>query len=141
MPENFSSAQPADLPFWNEIVCGDSAVLLKLIPDNSIDLVITSPPYFQQREYDGGGLGNKKRPGDYIAALMAIFRACVRIIKPTGSIVFNVGDKYDNSSLLLMPYRFAVAAVEQCHVRTHLIMREVHTACFSYSVVRNEAKA
>ncbi len=116
MPESFSSAQPADLPFWNEIVCGDSAMLLKLIPDNTIDLVITSPPYFQQREYDGGGLGNEKHPEDYIAGLLTIFRACVRVIKPTGSIVFNMGDKYDNSSLLLMPYRFAIAAVEQCSV-------------------------
>ena len=43
----------AEMPFWNELVCGDSADLLKLIPANSIDLVITSPPYFQQREKAG----------------------------------------------------------------------------------------
>jgi site-specific DNA-methyltransferase (adenine-specific) len=104
------------MPFWNEIVCGDSADLLKSIPANSIDLVITSPPYFQQREYDGGGVGNEKKPDDYISALMKIFRECVRVIKPTGSIIFNVGDKYEDSSLLLMPYRFAIAATEQCGV-------------------------
>jgi len=104
------------LPFLNEIVCGDSVDLLKLIPDDSVDLVITSPPYFQQREYDGGGVGNEKKPEDYISALMKIFRECVRVIKPTGSIVFNVGDKYEDSSLLLMPYRFAIAATEQCGV-------------------------
>jgi len=104
------------MPFWNEIVCGDSADLLKLIPANSIDLVITSPPYYQQREYDGGGIGNEKSPGDYIAALIKIFRECVRVIKPSGSVVFNMGDKYEDSSLLLMPYRFAIAATEQCGV-------------------------
>jgi len=110
---SYSINRPAEMPFWNEIVCGDSADLLKLIPSDSVDLVITSPPYFQQREYDGGGIGNEKKPDDYISALMRIFRECVRVIKPTGSIVFNVGDKYENGSLLLMPYRFAIAATEQ----------------------------
>jgi site-specific DNA-methyltransferase (adenine-specific) len=113
---NYSINRPAEIPFWNEIVCGDSADLIKSIPANSIDLVITSPPYFQQREYDGGGVGNEKKPDEYISALMKIFRECVRIIKPTGSIVFNIGDKYEDSSLLLMPYRFAIAATEQCGV-------------------------
>jgi len=106
----------SDIPFGNEIVCGDSNKLLKSIPSNSIDLVITSPPYYQQREYNGGGIGNEKKPDDYISALMKIFGECVRIIKPTGSIVFNIGDKYENGSLLLMPYRFAIAATEQCGV-------------------------
>lgn len=113
---SYSVNRPADMPFWSEIVCGDSIELLKLIPDNSIDLIITSPPYFQQREYDGGGIGNERKPDEYILALMKIFRECVRVIKPTGSIVFNVGDKYEDSSLLLMPYRFAIAATEQCGV-------------------------
>jgi site-specific DNA-methyltransferase (adenine-specific) len=112
----YSVNRPTEMPFWNEIVCGDSAELLKLIPDNSVDLVITSPPYFQQREYDGGGIGNERKPDEYISALMKIFQECVRVIKPTGSIVFNVGDKYEDSSLLLMPYRFAIAATEQCGV-------------------------
>jgi len=115
-PVTYSANRPTEMPFWNEIVCGDSADLLKSIPANSVDLVITSPPYFQQREYDGGGVGNEKKPDDYISALMKIFRECVRVIKPTGSIVFNIGDKYDDSSLLLMPYRFAIAATEQCGV-------------------------
>ncbi len=35
----------------NIIYCGDCNEILKKIPSNSIDLVITSPPYFQQREY------------------------------------------------------------------------------------------
>lgn len=112
----YSANRPAEMPFWDEIICGDSADLLKAIPANSVDLVITSPPYFQQREYDGGGVGNEKKPDDYISAIMKIFRECVRVIKPTGSIVFNIGDKYEDSSLLLMPYRFAIAATEQCGV-------------------------
>lgn len=112
----YSVNRPAEMPYWNEIVCGDSTELLNSIPANSVDLIITSPPYFQQREYDGGGIGNEKKSNDYISTLMKIFRECVRVIKPTGSIVFNIGDKYEDSSLLLMPYRFAIAATEQCGV-------------------------
>jgi site-specific DNA-methyltransferase (adenine-specific) len=108
--------RPPEMPFWNDIVCGDSADLLAAMPSNSVDLVITSPPYFQQREYGGGGVGNERNPADYISALLKIFRECIRVIKPTGSIVFNIGDKYEDSSLLLMPYRFAIAATEQCGV-------------------------
>lgn len=113
---SYSINHPINMPFLNEIICGDSAELIKLIPDNSIDLVITSPPYFQQREYDGGGIGNEKKPDEYISALIKIFQECVRVIKPTGSIVFNIGDKYEEGSLLLMPYRFALAATAQCGV-------------------------
>ncbi|MBI3651377.1 MAG: site-specific DNA-methyltransferase [Acidobacteria bacterium] len=104
------------LPFWNEIVCGESSELLKQIPDASVDLVITSPPYFKQRDY-GAGLGNEQLPAEYLASLLPIFQECVRVVKTTGNIVFNLGDKYDDSSLLLMPYRFAIAATEQCGVR------------------------
>lgn len=107
---------PSGMPFWNEIVCGDSANLLKLIPNDSIDLVVTSPPYFKQRDY-GEGIGREKRVDDYIAALMVIFQQCVRVIKPTGSIIFNLGDKYEESSLLLVPFRFAVVATETCGVK------------------------
>jgi site-specific DNA-methyltransferase (adenine-specific) len=112
----YSINRPSDMPFWNEIVCGDTIDLIKSIPPNSIDLIITSPPYFQQREYDSGGIGNEKKLDDYIFALIKIFRECVRIIKPTGSIIFNIGDKYEDGSLLLIPYRFAIAATEQCEV-------------------------
>lgn len=115
-PVTYSVNRPSEMPFLNEIVCGDSEDLLKSIPANSVDLVITSPPYFQQREYGGGGVGNEKKPDEYISALMRIFRECVRVIKPTGSIIFNIGDKYEDSSLLLMPYRFAIAATEKCGV-------------------------
>lgn len=108
--------RPTNMPFWNEIVCGDSNVLLKLVPSNSVNLVITSPPYFNQRNY-GSGIGNEKFATQYIDSLMTIFSECVRILKPSGSIVLNLGDKYEDSSLLLMPYRFAIAALEQLQIR------------------------
>jgi len=94
--------------YINKIICGDSNEVLKTLPANSVDLVVTSPPYFQLREYGGGGIGNETTVEDYVNNLVEIFRECVRITKNTGTIVFNLGDKYVDGNLLLVPYRFAL---------------------------------
>ncbi|MCD6226038.1 site-specific DNA-methyltransferase [bacterium] len=101
--------------FINKIICGDSIELSKEIPANSINLVITSPPYFKQRDYGGLSqeIGNESTVEDYINNLLKLFHECVRILKDDGSIVFNLGDKYEKSSLLLVPYRFAVEVLKQ----------------------------
>ncbi len=95
----------------DQILCGDNLELIKDLPDSSIHLVITSPPYFQQRDY-GGGMGNETEVNEYIDKLLCLFHECVRVVKNDGSIVFNIGDKYKDSNLLLVPYRFALAATE-----------------------------
>ena len=99
-----------DLPI-DQILCGDNLELIRQLPDRSVQLVITSPPYFQQRDY-GGGMGNETRLDEYIENLLSLFRECVRVITDDGSLVFNLGDKYEDSSLLLVPYRFAIEATE-----------------------------
>ncbi|MDE0021661.1 MAG: site-specific DNA-methyltransferase [Candidatus Poribacteria bacterium] len=95
----------------DQIVCGDNLELIRELPNESVDLAITSPPYFQQRDY-GGGMGNEQHVDDYIEKLLSLFCECVRVVKKSGSLVFNVGDKYLDGSLLLVPYRFALAAAE-----------------------------
>jgi site-specific DNA-methyltransferase (adenine-specific) len=92
----------------NKILFGDCNDILPTLPSNSVDLVLTSPPYFQQRDYGGGGIGNEQKVEDYIDNLIKIFCECVRITKTTGTIVFNLGDKYIDGNLLLIPYRFAI---------------------------------
>ena len=104
------------LPFLNKIVCGDSSCILKQIPDSTVDLVITSPPYYLQRSYGGGQTGEEWSIANYIDAVMEVFEECVRIVKDTGSIVFNMGDKYMGGELKLVPYRFAVEAVDRTKV-------------------------
>lgn len=93
------------------IVNGDAYALIRQVPDNSVDLVVTSPPYFRQRDY-GAGIGSEDDVDAYVSNLVVMFRECVRVIRDTGSVVFNVGDKYINGSLLLVPFRFALAALE-----------------------------
>lgn len=100
----------------DQILCGDNLELIQQLPDCSIQLVITSPPYFQQRDY-GSGMGNEKNVKDYIETLLCLFRECVRVLTEDGNIVFNIGDKYQNSNLLLVPYRFALAAMDTSGVR------------------------
>ena len=103
---NTTNAFPLD-----QILCGDNLELIRQLPDRSVQLVITSPPYFQQRDY-GAGMGNETRLGEYLENLLSLFRECVRVVADDGSLVFNLGDKYENSSLLLVPYRFAIGAME-----------------------------
>lgn len=100
----------------NTITCGDCLDLIRTIPDESVNLVITSPPYFHQRDY-GGGIGIEATVETYIANLMQVMNECVRVLHPTGSIVFNLGDKYEESSLLLVPYRFAIEATTQLSLK------------------------
>jgi len=107
----------ASIPYLNQIVQGDSHALLRQLPGECIDVVITSPPYYQQRDYGGLGLGNEASLDDYIESLLDIFEQCVRCVKRTGSIFFNLGDKYIDGSLVLAPYLFAHAAIQRTGVK------------------------
>lgn len=102
------------MDYINKIIQGDSLQVLKKIKSNCVDLVITSPPYFQQRDYGNGnsGIGNERTEKQYLESILAVFFESVRVTKPTGSIVFNLGDKYINGGLSLIPYKFAIQALE-----------------------------
>lgn len=99
--------------FLDKVHCGDCVDVLRRIPAASVDAVVTSPPYYRQRDYEGIGIGNEDSVSEYIAALLAAFGEVVRVVKPTGNIVYNLGDKYLGGGLLLAPYRFALAAAEK----------------------------
>jgi len=80
------------------------ALDLSFIPDSSVDLVITSPPYFGQRIYldDMGNpithaVGSEATPSEYLAALGVFMEEMWRVVKPTGSVFVNMGDKYAGS--------------------------------------------
>ncbi len=104
--------------FLDKLIAGDSLKLLKEIPDNSINLVITSPPYFQQRDYKvEGAIGNEKSVEDYLEKILRVFHEAVRITRPDGHVVFNLGDKYRDGSLMLIPWRFAMEAISREKVK------------------------
>ena len=81
------------------ILHGDVLEKLKEIPDNSIDVVITSPPYYQLRSYQvKGQIGLEKTIPEYIVKLMEVMEGCRRVLKGTGTIWVNLGDTYEDHS-------------------------------------------
>jgi len=80
----------SELPhrFLNQIVCGDSEVILKDLPNNCIDLVFTSPPYNFGLEYNTAedGFSWKK----YFDKLFKVFDQCIRVLKYGGRIIINI---------------------------------------------------
>ena len=96
----------------NTIIQGDCLEVLRQIKSNSVNLIITSPPYYKQREYNGKGIGNERTVDEYLDNLITIFNECVRVTKDTGAIVFNIGDKYEDGGLSLIPQRFAIKVID-----------------------------
>lgn len=73
------------------------------IADASVDLVVTSPPYFGLRSYQDNGehyegqIGAEATPAEFVDALIAATREMIRVLKPSGSIWVNLGDKYSGA--------------------------------------------
>jgi DNA modification methylase len=86
---------------------GDAAEALTLFPDESVDCVVTSPPYFGHRRYAGGGIGAEDDWPAYVAALGAVTSALRRVLRSTGSLWLNLGDTYRGKRQLGIPWRVA----------------------------------
>ncbi|MGI9558380.1 MAG: DNA-methyltransferase [Thermodesulfobacteriota bacterium] len=98
-------------------VSGECFESLKRIPDHTINCVITSPPYWQLREYDTGlnghhVIGSERNPNDYVENLVRIFNEVKRVLTKDGSLWLNLGDKYHNKQLMGMPWRVALSMME-----------------------------
>lgn len=74
------------------ILEGDCAEKLKQIEDNSIDLIVTSPPYADQRKSTYGGI----HPDKYIDWFIPISKELLRVLKPTGTFILNIKEKVVN---------------------------------------------
>ena len=77
----------------DRVTQGDCFALAPALPDASIDLLVTSPPYWGQRE--GPGLGGEADPREYLARLTALFAGLLPKLKPRGLAWINLGDAYD----------------------------------------------
>lgn len=98
--------------FTDTIVHGDAATTLAALPDAFVQCIVTSPPYYCQRDYgDHKQLGQEESPDEYISRLVQIFRQCRRVLREDGTLWLNLGDKYYNGQLLGMPWRVALALV------------------------------
>lgn len=100
------------------VVQGDARSLH--LPDDSVDLIVTSPPYFALRSYRDNGvhmagqIGAEPTPAAYIDTLLECTREWMRVLKPTGSLWVNLGDKYGpDKSLRGLPWRYALGCIDQ----------------------------
>lgn len=81
------------------------------LPDQSVDLVVTSPPYWKKRDYGmARQIGQEPTPDAYVTALTDCLSEWSRVLTPTGSIFLNVADTYRNRSLARIPGRVKTAA-------------------------------
>jgi len=72
---------------------------LKQLPDESVDMCVTSPPYYGQRDYQvEEQIGIEKHPNDYINKLIEVFSEVKRVLKKQGSFWLNLGDTFWGSN-------------------------------------------
>ena len=77
-------------PFVNRIICGDAACVLSGFPEESIDLIITSPPYNFGHCYASDPKGDTREWNEYFSYLRAVWAECYRVLKIGGRIAVNV---------------------------------------------------
>jgi DNA modification methylase len=92
---------------------GDALKTLASFSRDCIDCCMTSPPYWGQRAYSGGGIGLEETYGAYVENLLAIIAEVKRVLKPSGSFWLNIGDAYHRKSLVGIPWRVALAMTDR----------------------------
>jgi len=127
----------------NKIIHGDTLETLKTFEPNSIDCIVTSPPYYQLRDYGySEQWGLEKTYQEYLDKMVLFMAECKRVIKDSGTMWINLGDSYCNNSsqaekgrqgfgkdkigmlnknqndmpsksLMLIPHRFAIRCVDE----------------------------
>ena len=107
----------------NIIHIGDNIFHLTNIPDASVDMCVTSPPYYNLRDYKNSNqIGAENTVSDFVENLCKVFDEVKRILKPTGSCWVNIGDTYDKKRLLQVPSRFEIAMCDRgWHLRNEII--------------------
>ena len=107
----YNSYQYIDLP-TNEtpsIIIDDVFIALKKIPSKSISVVVTSPPYWNLRDYENNNqIGNEKNPQEYVNKLIDISKEIIRILRDDGAYFLNIGDTYVDKNLQMIPQKVAI---------------------------------
>lgn len=81
------------------------------LPASSVDLVVTSPPYWRKRDYGlEDQIGQEAHPDEYVTEIRKALKEWHRVLRPTGSVFLNIGDTYWKRTLAGIPGRIEVAA-------------------------------
>lgn len=93
-----------------DVILADCLDYMKTIPDDSIDIVFTSPPYANQRNKTYGGVDDK----EYISWFLEIASEIKRILKPSGSFFLNIKSHIKNGERSLYVYKLLISLKEDC---------------------------
>ena len=116
------TSMPEDVNFHKEVIVEDlykiwqaNALNLSFLAECSVDLVFTSPPYFQLRDYETGKdqLGNEKLVDEFIENLVKVFMECSRVMKSTASLYINIMDTIRKGVLLNVPGKLKQALMDK----------------------------
>ncbi len=80
------------MSFINQIILGDCENVLNSLPENCVDLIVTSPPYADQRKNTYGGI----KPDEYIDWFLPKAQAFYRVLKPKGTFILNIKERVVN---------------------------------------------
>ena len=81
-----------------KVVCGDALSELRKLPTESVQLIVTSPPYYALRDYGKQGqIGLEPTHQEYISRLLAVLHEAMRVLKPDGVMFVNIADSYSGS--------------------------------------------
>ncbi|MCC7446937.1 MAG: site-specific DNA-methyltransferase [Anaerolineae bacterium] len=95
------------------LLVGDSWQISPLLPSDSVQCIVTSPPYFGHRKYastnelKSAEFGREENPTDYVERLVKLFSELRRVLKQSGTLWLNLGDSYRDEQLLGIPWRVA----------------------------------
>ena len=93
---------------------GDTLKVLKTLPDESVDCIITSPPYWGLRDYGiDGQIGLESTLEEYLNEMLQITAELNRVLKKTGVMFWNHGDCYQDKSLAMQNYRLILKMLDQ----------------------------
>ena len=90
----------------------DAHEALREMPSSIVDCIMTSPPYWQQRSYPAGGIGEEQTVDAYLTGLRKVFKQAHRVLKPHGSLWINIDDSYHQKSMQGIPWRLVLGLVE-----------------------------
>ena len=93
------------------------------LDDHSVDMILTSPPYFSLRNYGlKDQIGLESTIDKYIKNLMKVFKECYRVLSDEGSCCVVIGDSYIDGSLSNIPHRFAIEMVKKKWIQRNTII-------------------
>lgn len=102
-----------DSSLENRVLLGNVRQVVNLLPDAFFQSIITSPPYYRHRNYSGNDhsveLGRENNVRDYISSIVNIFGRLKPKLRTDGLLWLNLGDTYEDKSLLGVPWRIALA--------------------------------